>query len=162
LNDSAPIVESVSPRVFPTITDANRSYWTGGENGRMHMPRCRSCRRWAPVGASVCQECGGSTEAEPVSGRGRVFSYTLNLHQFHPDISPPNLVAIVELDEQDDLRVATNLVNCDESELRIGMAVSVIFEHHGEIYYPVFTPAVPRYEPGDPRDRDNQVRPRAK
>ena len=77
---------------------------------------------------------------EAVSGRATVYSYTLNVYQFHPDVPPPNLIAIVVLDEQDDLRLATNLVHCVEEEVHIGMPVTVLFEQHGELYYPVFAP----------------------
>jgi hypothetical protein len=78
--------------------------------------------------------------SEAVSGRATVYSYTLNSYQFHPDVPPPNLIAIVVLDEQDDLRLATNLVHCVEEEVHIGMPVTVLFEQHGELYYPVFAP----------------------
>jgi uncharacterized protein len=140
------ILEPSGPRIFPKVTDANRSYWTGGVDGHLHMPRCRDCRRWASVGMTTCEACGGLAAAEAVSGRGCVFTYTLNAHQFHPDVRPPNLIAIVVLDEQDDLRVATNLVDCEEADVKIGMPVTVLFEHHGDIYYPVFAPAAAESE----------------
>jgi uncharacterized OB-fold protein len=91
----------------------------------------------------TCPVCGEATESEPVSGRATVYTYTLNAYQFHPEIPPPNLIAIVVLDEQEDLRVATNLVRCEEADVHCGMAVSVLFEKHGEVYYPVFAPADP-------------------
>jgi uncharacterized OB-fold protein len=76
-----------------------------------------------------------------VSGRGKVFAFTVNEHQFHPEIPPPNLIAIVELAEQDDLRLPTSIVNCEPAELRCGLDMQVLFEHHGEVYYPIFEPA---------------------
>jgi hypothetical protein len=69
-----------------------------------------------------------------------VYTFTVNAHQFHPAVPPPNLIAIVAPDEQDDLRIATNIVNCGEEEIRCGMPVSVLFEQHGEIYFPLFQP----------------------
>jgi hypothetical protein len=90
---------------------------------------------------AACPGCDGPLDAEPVSGRGVVFTYTVNAHQWHPDVPPPNLIAIVQLDEQEDLRLATNLVRCDERDVRGGLPVRVRFEPQGEIYYPVFEPA---------------------
>jgi hypothetical protein len=72
-----------------------------------------------------------------------VFTWTLNMQQFHPDIAPPNLIAIVELAEQSDLRIPTNIVGCDPGRVRCGLPVRVLFEHHGEIYYPLFEPDGP-------------------
>jgi uncharacterized OB-fold protein len=75
-----------------------------------------------------------------VSGLGTVFTFTVNMHQFHPDVPPPNLIAIVELVEQADLRVPSNIVRCDAEDLRVGLPVQVLFERHGQIYYPIFEP----------------------
>ena len=137
------LIEPVAPRMLPRLTDANREFWTGGKSGRLLVPRCDSCRRWVLPPQEACRECGGGLAYEAVSGDATVFTYTTNAHQYHPDVPPPNLIAIVELVEQADLRLATNLVGCDESEVTAGMAVSVAFERHGEVYYPVF-------QPGDP------------
>jgi hypothetical protein len=127
--------------MLPGLTDDNRAFWTGGASGQLLISRCIDCRRWTlpPVGA--CPGCGGKATPEPVSGRGVVFSYTINTHQYHPDVPPPNLIALVQLDEQDDLRVATNLVNCDVDEVTVGLPVQVLFEQQGEVYYPLFEPA---------------------
>jgi uncharacterized OB-fold protein len=79
--------------------------------------------------------------AEPVSGDGTVFAFTENFQQFHPDVPPPYLIAIVELVEQADLRLPTNLVRCASEEVRFGMPVQVVFEPNGELFVPVFEPA---------------------
>jgi len=69
-----------------------------------------------------------------------IFTFTVNEHQFHPNVPPPNLIAIVQLEEQDDLRIVTNIVNCAPSGLRCGLPVQLLFERHGEIFYPLFEP----------------------
>ena len=130
-----------TPRVLPTLTDVNRPYWTGGADGRLLIQRCDACQRWQHPPAPTCGACGGSVHVEPVSGRGTLFSYTRNEQQFHPDVPPPYLIGIVTLDEQDDLRLPTNVVDADESELSCGLPVQVRFEDHGEVFVPVFAPA---------------------
>jgi hypothetical protein len=132
------------PRLLPKLTDVNRRFWTGGAEGRLLIPRCHSCDRWVLPPRQACPGCGGALTAEPVSGRGVVYTFTVNAHQFHPDIPPPNLIAIVQLEEQEDLRIATNIVNCQADDLECGMPVQVLFEEHGEIYYPLFEPAAQR------------------
>lgn len=127
--------------MLPQLTDHNRPYWTGGSSGSLMIPRCDDCGRWVDPVFDQCQTCEGSVHHEPVSGRGSVFSFTVNRHEYHPNVPPPTVIAIVQLDEQDDLRIVTNVVGCDPSAVRCGLAVQVDFEQHGEVYYPVFTPA---------------------
>ena len=78
---------------------------------------------------------------QPVSGKGTLFTFTENFQQFHPDVPPPYVVAVVQLDEQHDLRLPTNIVGGDPASLRCGMPLRVAFERHGEVFVPVFEPA---------------------
>lgn len=126
--------------MLPKLTDSNRAFWTGGRDGRLMVGRCPACGRWALPPATRCESCEGPLVPEPVSGRAKVWTWTLNAYQYHPEIPPPYLIAIVVLDEQEDLRLATNLVGCEESEVSEGMAVSVVFEEQGDVFFPLFTP----------------------
>lgn len=137
----AAIIEPSLPRMLPRLTTANRAFWTGGAAGELLIEYCGSCQRWAHPPTGHCPDCGGEVTAKPVSGEGTVFTYTVNMHQFHPDVPPPNLIAIVELVEQEDLRIPTDIVDCEPADLYCGLPVRVRFEHHGDIYYPVFAPA---------------------
>lgn len=130
-----------APRILPPITEHNRAFWTGGANGMLMIQRCVTCRRWVYPPQATCPDDGGALVAEPVSGRGSVFTYTVNRHVYHPAVPPPYVVAIVELDEQPDLRFTTNIVNCAPETVQIGMRVKVVFEKHGEVFVPVFEPA---------------------
>jgi uncharacterized OB-fold protein len=137
---SATIVDAATPRMLPKLTDTNRAFLTGGAEGQLLIQRCGSCDRWVHPPTDSCPTCAGPLVAEPVSGRGTVFTYTLNFQKFHPDQEPPDLIAIVVLDEQDDLRLVTDLVETTIEDVSIGMPVEVLFERHGEIYYPIFRP----------------------
>jgi uncharacterized OB-fold protein len=75
-----------------------------------------------------------------VSGQGTIFTATVNRHPYNPAVPLPYVIAIVELVEQGDLRLATNIVNCDPDDVIIGMPVRVIFEQHGQIFVPIFEP----------------------
>jgi uncharacterized OB-fold protein len=134
------IITPPGPRSLPALNDGNRAFWSGGRGERLLVPRCESCRRWALPPTDHCPGCGGDTTAEEVSGRARLYTWTVNWHQYHPDVPPPTIIAIVELVEQDGLRLATNLVNCDEQDLAVDMELAVLFEQHGEVFYPLFEP----------------------
>jgi uncharacterized protein len=94
-----------------------------------------------------CPDCGGELVAEPVSGRGQVFTYTVNHHPFDPTIPLPYVIAIVALEEQDDLRITTNIVDCELDSVHIGLPVEVRFERHDldpdASDVPVFAPIRP-------------------
>ena len=76
-----------------------------------------------------------------MSGRGTVFTFTVNRHQYHPDVPAPYVIAIVELVEQHGLRFTTNIVDVDPEVVAIGMPVRVTFESAGEAAWaPVFRP----------------------
>lgn len=128
-------------RVMPAVDDENRFFWTAGADGELRFLRCRGCGFWIHPPAPYCSACGGRDVApEPVSGRGRVWSYTVNHHPWDGSTEPWNIV-LVELDEQVGLRLTSNLVGCPDDRIEIGMAVQVTFEERGGVWFPLFEPA---------------------
>jgi uncharacterized OB-fold protein len=77
---------------------------------------------------------------QPVSGRGSLFTFTVNRHPFNPAVPVPYVIAIVELVEQVGLRITSNLINCDVENVYIGLPVVVMFEQAGQAWVPLFTP----------------------
>ena len=133
--------EATAARIPPALTDANRAFWTGGARGQLLIQWCGACRRWVHPPRATCPACGGPLEPRPVSGRGTVFTFTVNRQAFRPDLPVPYVIAIVELEEQSGLRFTTNIVGCDPGAVSIGMPVIVAFEQAGEAWVPVFRPA---------------------
>ena len=129
-------------RVLPRITPLNEHFWRGGAQGELRFLRCRSCRHWVHPPAPVCPGCLAKDLApEAVSGRGQVYSYTVNHQRWIPGSDEdPYVVAIVELVEQSGLRLTTNVVNCPPGEVRIGMPVRVVFEKRDDVHIPLFEP----------------------
>jgi acetyl-CoA acetyltransferase len=75
-----------------------------------------------------------------VSGRGTVVGYTINGHQWLPGFEPPYAIAIVALAEDAGIRLTTNIVECDPSDVHIGQQVEVRFEHDEDVWLPLFAP----------------------
>lgn len=137
--------DDVAPgRMIPERTEHNRPFWTGGADGRLHVPYCEPCARWTLPPEPDCPDCDGALVTREVSGNGSVFTYTVNHHPFNPAVPPPYVIAIVELVEQEGLRVATNVVDCEPDSVTIGMPVEVRFEEHAfegdTVFAPVFAP----------------------
>lgn len=130
-------------RMTPELTEHNRSFWTGGVDGLLHVPYCKPCDRWVLPPEETCPVCESALVPRQVSGEGTVFTYTVNHHAFNPAVPPPYVIAIVELAEQKDLRVAANIVDCGPDSVVIGMNVAVRFERQeaeGAVFVPVFAP----------------------
>jgi uncharacterized OB-fold protein len=104
------------------------------------IEHCDTCVRWVHPAAGTCHDCGGPLEAKPVSGQGSVFTYTVNYHAFNPELETPYVIALVELAEQDGLRVAANIVDCEPDSVACGMSVEALPEP-GPGGAPRFAPA---------------------
>lgn len=133
-------------RILPKLTDANRDFWTGGANGELRFWRCQDCRFYIHPPQPLCPRCHSKNlKTEPVSGRATLASFSINYQNWMPGPELPYVVAIVELAEQEALRLTTNVVGCDHDALHVGMPVQVTFERHedpdGDVYIPLFTPA---------------------
>ena len=63
------------------------------------------------------------------------------IHPWFGDAFPvPYVIAIVELEEDPEVRLTTQIVDCPVEDVRIGMPVEVEFEHHDDVWIPVFRP----------------------
>lgn len=125
-------------RLLPRLDVDNTFFWTSGADGRLRFLRCQACRSFVHPPTPRCPFCLGDDLApEPVSGRARVESYTVNHQQWIPG-SEPYVVAWVSIVEQPDVHLTTNLVGLEPDELRIGMEVEVCFEEHEGVYLPLF------------------------
>ena len=123
----------------PQITDENGAFWSGGRDGELLIIRCTSCGYWIHPPTPRCPQClSDSVEPQAVSGRGTVYSYTINRQAWVPGLEVPFVIAMVELDEQPGLRLMTNIVDCPTDEVEIGMPVEVTFVERGEAFIPVF------------------------
>lgn len=126
------------PRILPELDDRNRPFWTAGAKGELLILRNRVTGRWVHPPETAPHD--PSLVPTPVSGRGTVFTFTVNHQPYHPEVPVPYVVAIVELDEQPGLRLPANIVHCDPDSVRIGMRVRVLFEQHGDVHVPLFEP----------------------
>jgi uncharacterized OB-fold protein len=129
-------------RILPRLSDRNRHFWTGGEHGELRFLRCQACGYYIHPPTPVCPRCHSKDLApEAVSGRATLFTYSVNHQPWMPGPELPYVVAIVAIPEQDDLRLTTNLVDVEPDQVQIGMPLEVTFEHHEDVWIPLFRPA---------------------
>lgn len=128
-------------RTLPVLNDDNRFFWTSGERNQMMLLRCQSCQHWIHPPRPVCPSCyTRDVKPENISGKGTIFTYTLNMRSWGPGLEVPYVIAIVKLDEQSDLNFTTNIVGVKPEDVRIDMRVKVVFEQDEDVWIPLFTP----------------------
>lgn len=127
-----------SARKLPELEPETAFFWTAGAEGRLKIMRCGDCGRYQHPPLPRCPACHGEDMApEPVSGRGRIATFTINHERWLPDLEVPFVFAAVELAEQSELYLFTNIVAPVE-QVRIGLPVTVCFEQQEDVYLPMF------------------------
>ncbi|WP_254514714.1 Zn-ribbon domain-containing OB-fold protein [Novosphingobium sp. G106] len=130
-----------TPRQLPLLDSANRAFWQSGADGHLRICRCADCRAYTHPPQPRCSFCrSAKVQPEPVSGRGRVKTFTVNVQAWTPVLSEPFVFAAVELEEQFELYVLTNIVNCPVEAVTIDMPVEVLFEEREDVFLPLFQP----------------------
>ena len=118
---------------LPVVDDENRVYWDALSRHEFRLQRCSACSAWQAPVALRCTAClGDRLEWQPAAGKGEVYSFVIYHQAFDPAFKEqlPYNVAIVSLVEGP--RVATNIVDCEDSGLSIGLAVEVEFDDVAE------------------------------
>jgi acetyl-CoA acetyltransferase/uncharacterized OB-fold protein len=125
---------------LPELTPATEWFWTSGADGQLRIQCCVDCRTFVHPPVPICPVCR-SRNSEPtvVSGRGTIIGVTVNRHQWHPDFTPPYVIAVVALAEEPTVRLTTNIVGADPDHVSIGQDVMVTFEHQEDVWLPLFT-----------------------
>lgn len=129
------------PARAPAVNPETKPFWDATAEGKLLLSQCDDCQAliWYP--RAVCPECSSlRTSWRQVSGRGQIYSYTVNNRGEGPYAGAgPYVLAYVELDEGP--RMMTNIVETGDRELAVGLPVEVVFHDTGE------GTALPRFRP---------------
>jgi uncharacterized protein len=127
-------------RKLPLLTPETEAFWTGGKDNCLMIQRCTRCGHYQHPPLPLCSKCRTETVLPTVvSGRARVKTFTVNHQQWVPGLDEPFVYAAVELEEQSELYVFSNILAPPES-VKSGMKVQVCFEHHEDVWLPMFAP----------------------
>jgi uncharacterized OB-fold protein len=129
-----PLLHRLKPAPDP-LTDF---FWASGADGHLRFLTCAECGYRTHPAGPVCARCLSQNLApQPVSGLATVLTLTVNVQQWNAG-QQPYVIAVVGPDEQDDLRLTTNIVDCDPWSVAIGDRVQVAFLHRHGYFYPLF------------------------
>lgn len=138
---------STQPTQHPPLPQPDSTtifFWEGCREHKLLIQRCMDCGHYIHTPRLICRFCM-STRLAPseTSGLGHVDTFTQPqqpFEQYFIDHSP-YVIAVVELPEQKNLKLVTNIIGCDPSEVQVGMPVEVTFVRvTPEITLPMFRP----------------------
>ncbi|MGW4602247.1 Zn-ribbon domain-containing OB-fold protein [Streptomyces sp. NPDC004532] len=131
------------PRYDEPEADAfTRTYWDAAARGRLLIRRCAACGRAHHYPREFCPHCWSEDVVwEAASGRATLYTWSV-VHR--NDLPPfrdrtPYVAAVVDLAEGP--RMMTEVVECGEAELRVGMGLRAAFRAVGSVAVPVFRPS---------------------
>lgn len=98
-------------------------------DGRLELPHCRCCDRLIGYPRARCPQCmSDDIDWRQLSGRGRIYSYTVNRRGIGPYAgAAPFVIAYVELDEGPRLLAQ---VRADPQGLDIGTGLQLVAVDH--------------------------------
>jgi uncharacterized OB-fold protein len=141
------------PRFDLPGTDAfTRPYWDAAAQGRLLIRRCAACGRAHHYPREFCPHCWSEHVAwEQACGRATLYTWSV-VHR--NDLPPfgdrtPYVAAVVDLEEGP--RMMTEVVECEEVGLGIGMGLEAAFRPAGHVTVPVFRPVAEMWAAERPR-----------
>lgn len=126
---------------LPQQTVETEPYWDAAAEGTLLLQRCDDCTKFQYPYRGFCCHCWSDNVKDfPSSGEGVV--WTQSAVYFNRSVGAsgePYSVGVVEL--EGGVRVISNIINVDPTEVHIGMPVSVTFARaaNGQAI-PVFEP----------------------
>ncbi|MEH6527333.1 MAG: Zn-ribbon domain-containing OB-fold protein [Sneathiella sp.] len=122
----------------PHIDEETQAYWDGASAGKLMVKKCRSCGSAHHYPRTICPHCGSDdTYYVESSGKGVIYSFSVMRR------AQPNYAIAYVTVEDAEIKMMTNIVNCDFDALEIGQAVKVTFveTETAGVSVPMFEPA---------------------
>jgi uncharacterized OB-fold protein len=123
------------PQPAPLPDGLDTAYWEGTRRHELRVQRCNACGSWQWGPEWICHAClSFDVGWQPVSGRGRIYSWERVWHPVHPALvdAVPYVVLLVELADAGDVRMIGNLIGDPRQQVPIGADVRAVFEDHDD------------------------------
>jgi acetyl-CoA acetyltransferase/uncharacterized OB-fold protein len=131
----------MTDRPLPLVDEATGPFWVAGADGVLRFDACQGCGALLHPPQPICRYCRSQDIAKrDVDPTGVIVGVTVNHQQWDARFPPPFAIATVALDADSRVRLVTNIVDIDPEEARVGMRVRARFEHHEDVWIPLFAP----------------------
>ncbi len=126
--DGEKAAASSKPKRFAApLGHDNGWWWEGIQRGEILIQKCSDCGKLRHPPRPMCGDCQSiKWTGVKTSGRGTVYSYTVLHYPKFPGYEFPLACGLIELD--DGVRMVTNIVGCDPTDVRIGMPGRLVIE----------------------------------
>ena len=117
------------PLPFPTNPELSEPFWEAAKRHELVIPRCKRCSNLHFYPRELCPICLSSDlEWVPVSGRGRVYSFTVVYQPANRAFveETPYVYAMIQLDEGP--RMISNVIETPSEQVKVDMAVVAVFD----------------------------------
>ncbi len=128
---------------LPAPDPETQPFWDGARENKLLIRRCDACGEAHFYPRPFCPKCWSpDVRWEEASGRASLYTWSV-VHR--NDLPPfpervPYVAAVVDLAEGP--RMMTNVVDCDDGRLEVGMALEVTYRPIADdVTIPVFRPA---------------------
>lgn len=126
-------------RSAPPDSPLSRGYWEAAREGRLVVQQCTGCGKLRHYPRLVCDACySTAVRWHGISGRGRIHSWTITHHAFHPAFAAELPYALVTVDLEEGVRA---LGRWSGGALAMEQAVTGAFVQQGGQPELVFSPA---------------------
>jgi uncharacterized OB-fold protein len=113
----------------PAAESFEEGFWEGIKNRKLVFQRCKDCGKWSHPPRVMCDKCKSfNMEWVESSGKGKIYSFVIFTKEVHPAFKVPYEVVLVEMDDEEGVRIVSNMVDCELDEISIGMPVEVTFK----------------------------------
>jgi len=136
--------ENKYAKPLPEFRPETKPFWEGCKNHSLMLPRSKQTGKFFfyPRAFSPGDDMSSDIEWVKSPGRGKV--WTFSIHHMGPTKAYKEdgayVVALIELEEG--VKMMSNVVDCDVSDVKIGMEVEVVFDDvTDEVTLPKFRPA---------------------
>jgi uncharacterized OB-fold protein len=117
-------------------------FWEAAEAQRLVVARCAACGRMRMPPTPFCPQCRSQVlEWQLLSGRGKVFTYTIVWRAILPEMqdSIPYAPAVIDLEGAPGCRLVSNVVDVPVNRIVVGMPVQVVWDQVNGVTVPRFT-----------------------
>jgi hypothetical protein len=115
-------------RPLPIPNEDTKPFWEGCKQHRLLLQQCLDCHKYRFPPCLTCPYClSVNSRWVESSGKGSIYSFTVIHQVYGPGWADavPYIVALIDL--QEGVRMVSNIVDCQPTQVTIGANVEVTF-----------------------------------
>lgn len=119
------------PYLLPQPDGLTQPWWDATRRHELVIQECAECSTLRHPPTGTCANCGSEAVAwRTMSGRGTLYAYVIVHQTALPrwrDAVPYNIVQVA-LDDAPGIRLYGNVVDFDDTKLRVGLPLEAVFD----------------------------------